>query len=761
MKKLRAIVMALAIVSSMLAWASAPKGFSYQATVRNADGSLAVNKIVGVRVSILRGSVTGAVVYSETNTVKTNANGLFSLQVGAGTVKGGSFADIDWADGTYYMRSEISLNNNSVYDISATSQLLSVPFAMYADKAGEAKTAETLSGTVDYSSIANAPTYSKVAESGAYDDLTGRPTSVSAFANDANYLTNAANSLTRSGNNIVLNDMNGDPLSEVSIETDATVDYSAIANKPSFSAVATSGAYSDLDGAPTKVSDLDNDAKYISEESQELQRQGNTVYLVGGKTETSIDLTQTEAQTIGLDASKKLYITDGNGNKIAEVDLSNLFTEKQELSLTGSELSLTGGAEASKVDLAPLMSSGKGGGASLPSGTNKGDLLYWNSEEWAVLPRGVEGQMLAIADGQLTWIDPSYANTVAGTYAVGDIYYEDGMPVGVVVQSSSIGRMGKIIALTDAGKTAWSSSDKVSTGAKDLDFGQNNLNTVKLYDPTDWATKYEAFGLADGKDGWYVPSRNELSVVYDNKISINNALANVPGAKALNAAYWTSTEYGNVTSYVAFINDTTFRYDGEPGVLVPAGTIEEDAKDSKYNVRLMRKLSWAEMTSKPIVKTYNLGDTIKDEKGNIGLVYKVSNGGLNGYAISIKEGEVKWGTAVAIGSTSATDGEQNLATAKAVDGWNTKCLVANYNEDNYGDGWYVPAIEELMDIQASLDVINGYMDKVVGSAQLAKVKYWSSTESDADKAKALNFSDGMSSDEGKTTSMKIRTIYKF
>ena len=759
MKKLRAIVMALAIVSSMLAWASAPKGFSYQATVRNADGSLAVSKIVGVRVSILRGSVTGAVVYSETNTVKTNANGLFSLQVGAGTVKSGSFADIDWADGTYYMRSEISLNNNSVYDISATSQLLSVPFAMYADKAGEAKTAETLSGTVDYSSIINKPDLAAVATSGAYGDLTGRPTSVSAFTNDANYLTNAAYSLTRSDNSIVLNDMNGDPLSEVSILSTEAVDYNSLKNKPSLSAVATSGAYSDLTGAPTKVSAFANDAKYISEESQELQRQGDTVYLVGGKTKTSIDLTQTEAQTIGLDASKKLYITDGNGNKIAEVDLSNLFTEKQELSLTGSELSLTGGAEASKVDLAPLMSSGNGGGASLPSGTNKGDLLYWNSEEWAVLPRGVEGQMLAIADGQLTWIDPSYANTVAGTYAVGDIYYEEGVPVGIVVQSSSIGRMGKIIALTDAGKTAWSSNEKTETGATDKDFGMNNLNAVKSYSPTDWATKYEAFGLADGKDGWYVPSKNELSVINENKISVNNALAKVPGAKALNAAYWTSTEYGNETSYVAFINDTTLHYDAD--VLISGGTIEEDYKNSLYNVRLMRKLSWAEMTSKPIVKTYNLGDTIKDERGNAGLVYKVSNGGLNGYAISIKEGEVKWGTADAIGSTSATDGEQNLATAKAVDGWNTKCLVAKYNEDNYGDGWYVPAIEELMDIQASLDVINGYMDKVAGSTQLAKVKYWSSTESDAAKAKALNFSDGMSSDEDKTTSMKVRTIYKF
>ena len=759
MKKLRAIVMALAIVSSMLAWASAPKGFSYQATVRNADGSLAVSKIVGVRVSILRGSVTGAVVYSETNTVKTNANGLFSLQVGAGTVKSGSFADIDWADGTYYMRSEISLNNNSVYDISATSQLLSVPFAMYADKAGEAKTAETLSGTLDYSSIINKPSLSAVATSGAYSDLTGAPTKVGAFANDANYLTNAANSLTRSGNSIVLNDMNGDPLSEVSILSTEAVDYDSLKNKPSLSAVAKSGAYSDLTGAPTNVSEFTNDAKYISEESQELQRQGDTVYLVGGKTKTSIDLTQTEAQTIGLDASKKLYITDGNGNKIAEVDLSNLFTEKQELSLKGSELSLTGGAEASKVDLAPLMSSGNGGGASLPSGTNKGDLLYWNSEEWAVLPRGMEGQMLAIADGQLTWIDPSYANTVAGTYAVGDIYYEEGVPVGIVVQSSSIGRMGKIIALTDAGKTAWSSNEKTETGATDKDFGMNNLNAVKSYNPTDWATKYEAFGLADGKDGWYVPSKNEFSVINENKISVNNALAKVPGAKALNAAYWTSTEYGNETSYVAFVNDTTLHYDAD--VLISGGTIEEDYKNSLYNVRLMRKLSWAEMTSKPIVKTYNLGDTIKDERGNIGLVYKVSNGGLNGYAISIKEGEVKWGTADAIGSTSATDGEQNLATAKAVDGWNTKCLVAKYNEDNYGDGWYVPAIEELMDIQASLDVINGYMDKVAGSTQLAKVKYWSSTESDAAKAKALNFGDGMSSDEDKTTSMKVRTIYKF
>jgi hypothetical protein len=333
------------------------------------------------------------------------------------------------------------------------------------------------------------------------------------------------------------------------------------------------------------------------------------------------------------------------------------------------------------------------------------------------------------------------------------------MPVGVVVQSSSIGRMGKIIALTDAGKTAWSSGEYAATGAKDLDFGQNNLNAVKSYDPTTWATKYEAFGLTDGKDGWYVPSRNELSVINENKISVNNALTKVPGAKALSAAYWTSTERGSETSYVAFLSDTTLHYDED--VLIPAGTIEEDYKNVLYNVRLMRKLSWAEMTSKAIVKTYNLGDTIKDEKGNVGLVYKVSNGGLNGYAISINEGSVKWGTAVAIGSTSTTDGEQNLATAKAVDGWSTKCLVAKYNEDNYGEGWYVPAIDEMLDIYSSLEVINGYLGRVAGSTQLVTAKYWSSTENDASKAQALNFNDGKSSNEDKTTSLKIRTIYKF
>jgi hypothetical protein len=112
--------------------AQAPQAFSYQAVVRNSSNDLVVNTAIGMQVSILQGSSTGTLVYEETHSPTTNDNGLLSIEVGTGTVGTGDFTTIDWAAGPYFIKTEIDLTGGSTYSIEGVSQLLSVPYALYA-----------------------------------------------------------------------------------------------------------------------------------------------------------------------------------------------------------------------------------------------------------------------------------------------------------------------------------------------------------------------------------------------------------------------------------------------------------------------------------------------------------------------------------------------------------------------------------------------------------------------------------------------------
>ncbi|MFM9143476.1 MAG: cohesin domain-containing protein, partial [Bacteroidota bacterium] len=109
---------------------------SYQAVVRNAAGELVRNQAVGVRTALVRDSIAGATVYSETHALTTNANGLISFEFGGGLVATGSMLGLDWSDGPYFLRTEVDLTGSTNYQFLGGQQLLSVPFALYAASAG-------------------------------------------------------------------------------------------------------------------------------------------------------------------------------------------------------------------------------------------------------------------------------------------------------------------------------------------------------------------------------------------------------------------------------------------------------------------------------------------------------------------------------------------------------------------------------------------------------------------------------------------------
>lgn len=132
----RSLVMFLLGLQMQAALAQAPERMSYQAVVRNSLNSLITGTTVGMRLSILQGSATGPSVYVETQTPTTNANGLATVQIGGGTLVSGNFGTIDWANGPYFLKTETDPLGGTNYTITGSSQLLSVPYAMYSATSG-------------------------------------------------------------------------------------------------------------------------------------------------------------------------------------------------------------------------------------------------------------------------------------------------------------------------------------------------------------------------------------------------------------------------------------------------------------------------------------------------------------------------------------------------------------------------------------------------------------------------------------------------
>lgn len=113
-----------------------PDKIRYQAVVRDADNNLIINGTIGMRVSIIQGSIDGSPVYSETHSASSNQNGLITIEIGGGS-SSDDFTTIDWSDGPFFIKTEIDPLGGSDYTIIGTSQLLSVPYAFYAGTAGE------------------------------------------------------------------------------------------------------------------------------------------------------------------------------------------------------------------------------------------------------------------------------------------------------------------------------------------------------------------------------------------------------------------------------------------------------------------------------------------------------------------------------------------------------------------------------------------------------------------------------------------------
>ena len=171
----RLIILCTILMLPFSVFSQPPQKMSYQSILRDKDGTLLTSRIVGMRTTILQGSDIQRVVYQETyNLTATNANGLLTVEIGSGkpTIVSGPFTSIPWSSGPFFLKTEIDPAGSTNYTITGYSQLLSVPYALYADAAGNSF-------------------------SGSFNDLTDKPTSLTGYGiNDAMRITHPANVIT-------------------------------------------------------------------------------------------------------------------------------------------------------------------------------------------------------------------------------------------------------------------------------------------------------------------------------------------------------------------------------------------------------------------------------------------------------------------------------------------------------------------------------------------------------------------------------------
>ena len=572
MKNIYLFILAL-IISAGLS-AQSPNSFKYQAVVRNASGSVISNQQVKVRISILSGSQTGSAVYAETFTSTTNAFGLITLSVGDGSAEVGTFATIDWSNGTYWVKVEIDENGGTNYSDMGTSQLLSVPYALYALKSGNAfsgswndLTDKPVLFSGNYSDLMNAPVLATVATSGSYTDLSDKPALFSGswsdlsnkptlFSGSYNDLTNkpALATVATSGN---YSDLAGTPtlfsgsyndLSDKPVLFSGS--YNDLTNKPTFATVATTGSYADLTGKPTLFSgsynDLSDKPTLFSGSYNDLTNKpvlaaiaisGSFSDLSNVPANLDVDATD-DLTTSTIDdastAATKLWSSAKTnselGNKANSADVytkTNLQTSGQATVNWGN---LTGVPTNLDVDATDDLTT-----STIDDASTSVSKIWSSSKTSTEINKKISAPASPQAGDVLIYDGSQW---VARPHYVGELYGG-----GIIFYIDKTGQHGLIASL--AGLTSPWGDKTIETSARSTYDGSANTATIIAAISSSSAAQLCASYTGGGFSDWYMPSLDEMSLMDNVKYIINKTLTEDGDALTTPLAddYWTSTEY--------------------------------------------------------------------------------------------------------------------------------------------------------------------------------------------------------------------------
>ena len=333
----------------IFAIAQAPQKINFQSILRNSSGEVIGNSSVSLKISILSGSINGSSVYSETHAKTTDASGLISLQIGNGTVVSGIFANIDWGGISHFIKLEADFSGGSNYVVLGTQELMSVPYALYASK-------------TDTSAL----------------NLTSR-LATKLNATDTVSLSNRINAYNANSGSFDTSLLN--LTSRFSTKLNIT-DTASLSNRI------------DLKLTKTDTASLSNriDLKLTKTDTASLS---NRIDLKLTKTDTAslsnrIDLKLTKTDTASL--SNRIDL------KLTKTDTSSL-SNRIDLKLTKTDTASLSNRIDTKLNRSDF-----------PTGTNTGNILYWNGTTWVNLAPGQPGQVISMSfTGIPSWSGAAYA----------------------------------------------------------------------------------------------------------------------------------------------------------------------------------------------------------------------------------------------------------------------------------------------------------------------------------------------------------------
>ena len=564
------------------AFAQAPQKMSFQSVFRDGSGQLAANQVVGLRISILRESPEGPVVYAETHQVQTNTNGLASLVIGEGIPETGIFSAINWSFGPYFLQSEVDLSGGTNYLISGTHQLLSVPYALYAKTAENGDQLVTIAGAGATTVTGEYPNFTVFStdENTTYQAGNGIEiigTTISNTTPDQPIILAGAGATTVTGTypNFIITSIDTDTNTTYEAGAGIAIDGTVINNTapdqeitligagtttvtgtyPQFTITSTGGTVNYTGGPGIEV----NGTTIINTApDQEITLSGEGTTTVTG---SYPDFTITST-------GGTVNYTEGAGIDISGTVISNTAPD-QEITLTGQGATTVTGAypnfTITSIDTDTNTTYEAGAGIAI---------------DGTVISNTAPDQVVTLSAGPGLVIQGSYPDYTVSLEPDTSHYIGELFGGGIVFYTYDNGQHGLIASLTDLGTVSqWHTGASNTAATSYYDGAANNTAIVSAQGMSGayaalLCKNYTAGGVSD----WYLPSIWELNLLFQNGFMVSYKLQTDgnPGTSPLSAteSYWSSTQFNPELAYMVYF---------------PDGTPYLDFKYKTYRVRAVRR----------------------------------------------------------------------------------------------------------------------------------------------------------------------------
>ena len=405
----------LFLLTTATLWAQAPQRMSYQSIIRDGSNVVVASTTVGVKISLIQGTSTGSVVYSETHRKPTNTNGLLSLEIGDGTAILGTFAGIDWANGPYLIKTETDPTGGTNYSIPGIAALNSVPYALFSANGTPGPQGATgPQGPIGLTGLKGA-----VGLQGAKGDSGAKGPIGPAGANG----TNGATGPAPSGTGIVT-------VSSGTLQTPSGLTGDVTTTGAGLATTIGTGKVTNT----MLAGSIDLTSKVTGILPSSNGGTGNGFTTITGPTTSLKTFTLPDASATILTSNAAVSVAQGGTGHTSYADGELLIGNTTGNTLTKATLTQGTGISITNASGAITIASTA---TAVPSGTADGDILYWKGGAWVKVAAGSNGQTLTFYNGAPAWVETTAnANTVFNPNT-GKIWMDRNLGASQVATSST------------------------------------------------------------------------------------------------------------------------------------------------------------------------------------------------------------------------------------------------------------------------------------------------------------------------------------